>query len=70
VDRRRRVLRGGAALDRRQRAGGRLLDLDELLRYNLSVDVGPLSGPGRSGSSDSLEKLDFNGPMIGIAFNG
>ncbi len=32
--------------------GARLLDLDQKLSYNLSVDVGPFAGSGRSGSSD------------------
>ncbi|MEO8507383.1 MAG: hypothetical protein ABI593_07115 [Betaproteobacteria bacterium] len=33
-------------------AGARLLDLKQTLSYSLSADVGPLVGPGRSGSSN------------------
>ncbi|MFO1311065.1 MAG: hypothetical protein U1F41_03270 [Burkholderiales bacterium] len=32
--------------------GARLLDLDQKLGYTLTGDVGPFTGPGRSGSSD------------------
>lgn len=33
-------------------AGARLLDVKTDLSYNLSADVGPFAGPGRSGNSD------------------
>ena len=33
-------------------AGARLLDLRETLGYNFSADVGPIVGPGRSGTSE------------------
>lgn len=33
--------------------GARLLDLKETLSYNFSGDVGPIVGPGRSGSSNA-----------------
>lgn len=33
-------------------AGARLLDLDQTLKYQFSADVGPITGPGRSGTSD------------------
>ena len=33
-------------------AGARLLDLKQTLTYNFSADVGPIVGPGRSGTSE------------------
>lgn len=35
--------------------GARMLDVKESLSYSLSADVGPFSGPGRSGSSEVKE---------------
>ena len=34
-------------------AGARLLDLKQTLTYNFSADVGPIVGPGRSGTSEA-----------------
>jgi len=35
--------------------GARLLDVKESLSYSLSADIGPFTGPGRSGSTDVNE---------------
>jgi hypothetical protein len=34
-------------------AGARLFDLKESLSYSLTADVGPITGPGRSGQTDA-----------------
>ena len=40
------------ALDVDVLVGARLLDLQEKLSYSLTADVGPITGPGRSGSTE------------------
>lgn len=44
--------------------GARLLDLKQTLGYNFNVDVGPFSGPGRSGSSDV--NLSYWDAVVGV----
>lgn len=45
-------------------AGARLLDLKETLSYNLSADVGPIVGPGRSGNSEA--SLSYWDAVVGV----
>lgn len=44
--------------------GARLLDLKETLSYNLSADIGPFTGPGRSGSSEV--NLSYWDAVVGV----
>jgi len=44
--------------------GARLLDLKQTLGYNLSADVGPFTGPGRSGNSEV--NLSYWDAVVGV----
>lgn len=44
--------------------GARLLDIDQKLNYDFSGDIGPIVGPGRTGSSDA--NVDYWDAVIGV----
>ena len=44
--------------------GARLLDLKQTLSYNLSVDVGPFTGPARNGNSEV--KVSYWDAVVGV----